>query len=962
MALIDLQLEDMPGLELLRQLKTGSPATECILLTGHASQGSAIAAINAGAYSYFQKPCDIDQLVLSIQRAGEKRAAGQALRMSEATLQAVLQSTADGILAVNAENKVLYANQRFAELWRIPPDVLASQEDAVLLQYVLDQLVDPQGFLKEVQELYQSKEDSLDTLDFKDGRVFERLSCPLIKEGELHGRVWSFRDITERNRMEAKLEDERTLLRTLIDNLPDRVYVKDVQGRKIISNMADWQASGGKTMEDVIGKTDLETYPPELAQDYWAVDKAVIDSGTPTLNHEEPGLDSHGHPVQVLSSKLPLRDGQGKIVGLVGIGRDITERKQAEEALRSSEERFRSLYENVPVGIYRTTPDGSILLANPTLLRMLRFDTFEQMAQRNLGQADYEPDYPRAQFMAALEKDGEITGIESIWHTSAGGTIFVRESAHAVRDAQGQTLYYDGTVEDITERKQAEEKLQQAEARLRALVEQVPAIVYTEAAGTKETIYISPQIEHLTGYTPSEWLENPDAWKRMIHPADLADVLTLDERTNATGEPFRCEYRILTRDGRSIWFRDEAVMINNQNGTPLFWQGFMYDISDRKQAEAELRTSEERYRMLAENMTDTIWLMDLDLKTTYISPSVTRLRGYTLDELNTIPLDQQMAPESFARVVKMFTTELSAKRLAQVDETVSATLELELYRKDGSSFWSENRYSLIRDPHGQPLAILGFGRDITESKKARTDLENSEKRFRALIENNTDAVILVDPRGRVLYESPAYGRLTGRDNQERLGRSSFDYVHPEDRPAIVKILYELVHFPGRSAQAAFRNQHKDGSWRWFEATATNLLGESAVQAVVINLHDITERKQAEEKIRQHVNELEVLYEAGLSISRLLEPKEIGQKVIDVLVEKLSWYHAFIRLYQPETGHLDLLVYYRPGLNPPELQAEVQRLNKVIAKPGQGCSGWVVQHDQSIRSGDIKADPRYYRNL
>ena len=237
-------------------------------------------------------------------------------------------------------------------------DVLASQEDSVLLQYVLDQLVDPQGFLKEVQELYQSDEESFDTLNFKDGRVFERLSRPLIKEAALQGRVWSFRDITERNRMEAKLEDERTLLRTLIDNLPDRVYVKDAQGHKVISNMADWQASGGKTMEDVIGKTDLETYPPELAQDYWAVDKAVIDSGTPILNHEEPGLDSHGHPVQVLSSKLPLRDGQGKIVGLVGIGRDITERKQAEEALHASEERFRSLYENVPVGIYRTTPDG----------------------------------------------------------------------------------------------------------------------------------------------------------------------------------------------------------------------------------------------------------------------------------------------------------------------------------------------------------------------------------------------------------------------------------------------------------------------------------------------------------------------------------------------------------------------------------------------------------------------------
>ena len=512
-----------------------------------------------------------------------------------------------------------------------------------------------------------------------------------------------------------------------------------------------------------------------------------------------------------------------------------------------------------------------------------------------------------------------------------------------------------------------------------------------------------------------------------------------------------------------------------------------------KRAEREVRTSEERYRMLADNMTDTIWLMNLDLKTTYISPSVTKLRGYTLDELNSVPLDRQMSPESFARVVKLYTTELAPERLAQAGLPISATLDLEMYRKDGSAFWSANTFTLIRDPQGLPLAILGTAREITESKKAWDALENSEKRFRALIENNTDAIVLVDPRGRVLYESPAYGRMTGRDTRERLGQSSFEYVHPEDRPAMVALLNGLVQTPGRIAQATFRNRHKDGSWRWVEATATNLLGESAVQAVVINLHDITEkkqaeqtlltteriyrqaitnaggvpyqmdyssgdyvflgegiqsltgyppaemtgslfvgrlrkiesygqykelpheervrlarqdgtiqewredylferkdgslvwladhsvpvndsagksigslgilmditeRKQAEENIRQRVTELEVLYETGLNISNLLEPKEIGRKVIEVLSEKLSWSHASIRLYHPDTQRLELLVFNRPGLTPQQLQAETRRLNRIIAKPGQGFSGWVLEHGQPIRSGDVASDPRF----
>gem|GEM_PF-674831 len=261
----------------------------------------------------------------------ERKQAEEALRKSESSLQAILQSTADGILSVGIENEVLFANERFAEMWRIPQAVLASKDDSILLQHVLDQLNDPQSFLKMAQEIYKSKEESFDTLNFKDGRVFERLSRPLMEGEVIRGRVWSFRDITESKALVEKLEKERILLRTLIDNIPDRIYVMDVQGRKVISNLADWQASGGKTMDDVIGKTDLDTYPIELAKKFWADNMEVINSGLSILNREEPGLDFPGNPVCILSSKVPLRDGQGKIAGLVGIGRDITDRKEAEE-------------------------------------------------------------------------------------------------------------------------------------------------------------------------------------------------------------------------------------------------------------------------------------------------------------------------------------------------------------------------------------------------------------------------------------------------------------------------------------------------------------------------------------------------------------------------------------------------------------------------------------------------------
>ncbi len=158
----------------------------------------------------------------------ERRMAEDALRKSESSLQAVLQSTADGILAVGVGNQVLYANQRFAEIWRIPANILGSKDDTLLLDYVLDQLSDPQSFQKKVQELYRSKKESLDTINFKDGRIFERLSRPLIQGTKIQGRVWSFRDITSRVQAEEQVRLSEERYRMLAENMSDTVWLMDL--------------------------------------------------------------------------------------------------------------------------------------------------------------------------------------------------------------------------------------------------------------------------------------------------------------------------------------------------------------------------------------------------------------------------------------------------------------------------------------------------------------------------------------------------------------------------------------------------------------------------------------------------------------------------------------------------------------------------------------------------------------
>jgi PAS domain S-box-containing protein len=156
---------------------------------------------------------------------------------------------------------------------------------------------------------------------------------------------------------------------------------------------------------------------------------------------------------------------------------------------------------------------------------------------------------------------------------------------------------------DITERKRAEVALQEAEVRYRSLVEQIPAIVYTDSATQiGQTLYINPQLKTIVGYGPEEWLADNDLWLKIMHPDDHDRVLAEYTCANETGEPFHAEYRMITRDSRIVWIRDEATLTRDPSGHPLFWQGIMLDITERKRAEEELaqRVEElERFNRLA---------------------------------------------------------------------------------------------------------------------------------------------------------------------------------------------------------------------------------------------------------------------------------------------------------------------------------------------------------------------------
>ncbi|MBP7689688.1 MAG: PAS domain S-box protein, partial [Thermoflexales bacterium] len=265
-----------------------------------------------------------------------------------------------------------------------------------------------------------------------------------------------YEDITERKHTEDALAQERNLLRTLIDNLPDQVFFKDAAGRIILYNEADARAMGITSTEEAVGKTVYDLYPRELADLYHADDMAVIQSDQPLINREEPGLDKAGQPRWILTTKIPLKDAQGNRLGLVGMARDITARRKIELNLQQSEERFRRLTEATVEGLV-FHDQGVILDANPAVVAQFGFTAASDM----IGHSILEVIVPECRPLVMQKMQlGDVSPyeIECIRHD---GSIFPVETATRTYQYEGRTVRAS-SIRDITRRKQLEQSIHES--------------------------------------------------------------------------------------------------------------------------------------------------------------------------------------------------------------------------------------------------------------------------------------------------------------------------------------------------------------------------------------------------------------------------------------------------------------------------------------------------------------------
>ena len=502
------------------------------------------------------------------------------------------------------------------------------------------------------------------------------------------------------------------------------------------------------------------------------------------------------------------------------------EKEKAEHALRESEERFRSLYENSTIGLYRTTPDGKIILANPALVKMLGYSSSEELRKRNLSLEGYDSSHQRAAFLELIEKESTVIGFESSWQRTDGNFIFVRESARAFRDSSGKTLYYDGTVEDITDRKLAQEQLLKSEEEYRNLFENANDAIIIFEPDNEIILEVNSKACQVYGFAKDEFVGMNQ--KKISKNVERGEKLIQDLIEGHQFQNFETVH--IKKDGTPINILVSASVIEYKGQKAI--QSINLDITERKRAEGEITLLAHALKSVIECVSIT----DMKDRLIFVNESFKKTYGYPEEELIGKDMHIVRSPNNPPEMIR---------------EILPATIrggwtgEILNRKKDGTEFPIFLSTTVIRDKDEKPIALIGVAKDITERRFAEKALRESESKYRSIFENIQDVYYEASFDGTILEVSPSIEDLSGGQykREDILGKSMYDfYYEAEARSAFINELqnkktlddYEIIL------------KNKDGTLIYSSISSKiQLDAEGKPEKIIGTLHNITRRKEAE---------------------------------------------------------------------------------------------------------------------
>jgi PAS domain S-box-containing protein len=630
-----------------------------------------------------------------------RKLAEEELRESEERFRSVVETSHNGILVVNEQYRFVYVNDELCRMLGYSRKEILGHDFREFLDEESKSLVGDRYVRRQRgEEVPPRYEFNIVRKDKQKRRVEISVTTITTSAGETQT-VAQILDVTERKQAEQALRESETKYRTLVETSPDAITVTDLEAKVVFANQQAFRLYGAKRESELIGRSALEMIAPAYVPKAIAMMQKTLETGrSGVLEYDLLRRDGSSYPAELVASLLA--DADGKPQAFIGIIRDASERKEAEA-------RYRSLFDSVPVGLFRTTPDGTILDANPGLVRMLGYKDRGSLLKRKASSFYIDP-AERKKWEVRVAKEDVVMGVEAQFRRLDGQIIWVELTARAIRDAKDKLTHYEGTLEDITERKQAEAELRESEAKYRTLVEQSLQAIVIFQGDPVRLVFVNQAFADMTGYTVEELLTlSAKKVRELVHPADQEFVWThTTDRLAGKSVPHRYEFRLMRKDKSIRWVEQFSRLIEYK-GEPAI-QSAGVDVTERKQAEAAVTESEEKFRALVEEMSDWVWTLDTKGRLTYSNDAVEDILGYSAGQVLGRTPCEFLRSEDEERAQQLFADLVKGKRPIR-------TLVIRFLHRDGSTVVLEARGRPMLDKNGDLLGFRGICRDITDRLK-----------------------------------------------------------------------------------------------------------------------------------------------------------------------------------------------------------------------------------------------------
>lgn len=818
--------------------------------------------------------CDAEGNFLGIQGIlsdiSDRKQAEIAIRDSESRFRATFEQAAVGMIRADLQGHLIEFNQKLCDILGYSSAVLRSQhfselthpDDIAADQALVNSLLagEADNFVMEKRYLHQAGHV-----------VWANLSVSLVRtiEGRPQYFIAVVQDISDRKQAEINLQESRNMLELVLNAIPQRVFWKDRNSRFLGCNPAfanDYQLS----YAEIMGKTDAELPWADWAEPYREDDIRVIETGASRVNYEEPTTNLNGEHIWIRTSKVPLTNSQGEIIGVLGCYDDISDRKRAEQQLEAERLRLQVALEAAHMGTWESDLETGFWSERTEAIFGYAPGTFP--GDREAFVRSIHPDDRDQVFTALTESFAHQTPYNQEYriHRRDGELRWVAANGKVVAKDDGSGLRIVGVAQDITERKQAEAALRDSEERLRLALNAAKQGLYDLDLRTGDAI-VSANYATMLGYNPVNFRETNAKWLQRLHPDDYERVLAVFQAYVAGDIPeYKVEFRQRMKNGEWKWILSVGKSVaHDEMGQPIRLLGTHTDIDERKRAEAALQESETRFRQIAENIKEVFWLATPEFEILYASPAYEQVWGRSPDEVTAETFLTTIYPKDRIRLESR--PDLINRRYSSGLLSGESEIEYRIVRPDGSLRWIRDRAFPVLDNQGHIHRIAGIAEDITERKR----LEQEQARLLSILEAAPDHIGIATPDGTVIWNNRQAKLIRGLPLDADVTQIPIAAYHPQWALDII----QQVGIP-----TAMQNDIWIGETALLTADETEILVSQLILAhrgpsgdidyISTVIRDISALKQAEQTLRQANAELEA--RVVERTAELVEAKETAE--------------------------------------------------------------------------------------